>query len=136
MKPPNENMTSITPYLLQAGLDWIIDNGQTPYISVSTNQGVDGLVIPEQFIKDDQIILNLAASATQNFFMDKEWVAFDATFGGVHMSVSVPVCVITGIFSKETGAGIPFIIDVAPVVPAPPEPTQPKKKAPFLKVVK
>jgi stringent starvation protein B len=54
-------MTSNRPYLIRAFYDWIVANGMTPYITVDAT--VEGSVLPQPYVRDGQIILNISRSA-------------------------------------------------------------------------
>ena len=56
-------MTSSRPYLLSALYEWILDNECTPYIVV--NAYADQVSVPQEYVKDGQIILNISPSAVQ-----------------------------------------------------------------------
>jgi stringent starvation protein B len=130
-------MTSNKPYLVKAFFDWIIDNELTPYMVIDAN--VDGTQLPEQFVKDGQIVLNVSPSACVNFFMDLEWVSFQARFGGQAMIVRYPIAAVTAIYAKENGAGTVFTPEKTDNDPQPEPPTPPSKpptKKASLRVVK
>nr|WP_179952564.1 ClpXP protease specificity-enhancing factor [Ningiella ruwaisensis] len=99
-------MTSNQPYLLKAFFDWIIDNGFTPYMVVDAN--VEGTELPQDFVKDGQIVLNVSPNACINFFMDLDSISFQARFGGQPMVVKFPCKAVTAIYAKENGAGTVF----------------------------
>jgi len=132
------------PYLLRAMLDWMVDCGYTPHLIVDA--GSDAVQVPRQFVKEGKIVLNISASATQNFQIGAQAVEFNARFGGVGHRIHVPVDHVLGIYARETGQGMVFT-DEAAVPGAPgttgdseePEPTPPppeKPRRPSLKVVK
>lgn len=99
-------MTSNQPYLLRAFYDWIVDNGMTPYVVVSTAWAdVD---VPMQYVKDGQIVLNISPSACINLSMDYEAISFQARFGGQPMQVFFPCAAVAAIYAKENGAGTVF----------------------------
>ena len=54
-------MNSSRPYLLRALYEWIVDNECTPHIIVDAQ--TPGVDVPEQYVKDGQIVLNLSPSA-------------------------------------------------------------------------
>ena len=54
-------MTSQKPYLIRAVYEWLIDNGATPYLLVDTS--FEGVIVPEAFINDSKIVLNIAPDA-------------------------------------------------------------------------
>jgi stringent starvation protein B len=116
-----EKMTSNRPYLLQAFYDWIVDNGCTPYVVVDAY--IDGVNVPQNYVSDGQIVLNVAPRAVTAFHMDREGIAFNTRFGGVPTDIYVPVRAITGIYARENGQGMVF-------QPESPEPTPPKPQGP------
>lgn len=113
------------PYLLRALHEWITDSGETPHIVVDA--GADGVVVPRQYVKDGKIVLNVSLTATQGLKLGNEQVSFDARFGGVSFSVSVPVRAVLGIYARETGQGMIFPEgDADPDPTDAPPPTPPK----------
>jgi stringent starvation protein B len=125
-------------------LDWMVDCGYTPHLIVDA--GSDVVQVPRQFVKEGKIVLNIAASATQNFQIGAETVEFNARFGGVSHHIRVPVDFVLGIYARETGQGMVFTEDASAVPGAPgnagdagaPDPVPPpdKPRRPSLKVVK
>lgn len=134
-------MTSSRPYLIRAIHDWILDNDLTPHLVV--NADTEGVRVPLEYVKDNQISLNIAAAAVHGLSMDNDWIMFDARFGGKPLQVSVPTGAVLAIFAKENGAGMSFAEDEQQDDP-PPEPdgrgkkkTEKKIKAqPALRIVK
>ncbi len=55
-------MTPSRPYIMRALYEWIVDNGCTPYILVDA--AIDNVMVPEQYVKDDQIVLNISPTAS------------------------------------------------------------------------
>ena len=99
-------MTSNQPYLLRAFFDWIVDNDLTPYIVVdATNELVD---VPQEFVKDGQIVLNISPSACVNFYLDKDGLSFQARFSGQPRRISMPCQAVLAIYARENGAGTVF----------------------------
>ncbi|GGF68477.1 stringent starvation protein B [Alteromonas lipolytica] len=99
-------MTSNQPYLLRAFFDWIVDNDLTPYIVVdATNSLVD---VPQEFVQDGQIVLNISPSACVNFYLDKDGLSFQARFSGQPRSLSMPCEAVLAIYARENGAGTVF----------------------------
>ncbi|WOE30378.1 MULTISPECIES: ClpXP protease specificity-enhancing factor [unclassified Acinetobacter] len=94
------------PYLARAIYDWICDNQLTPYIIVDATQPY--ISVPEQFIQDGQITLNIAPHAVNNFYMDKQAIAFAARFAGVSRDIYVPFKALIGIYARENGEGLFF----------------------------
>ena len=100
------DMTSNRPYLLRAFYDWILDNDCTPYIVVDA--GMAHVQVPEQAVKDGQVVLNISPTAVQALDMTKQHVSFSARFGGVPFEVYVPMYAISAIYARENGAGTMF----------------------------
>jgi stringent starvation protein B len=99
-------MTSNQPYLLRAFYEWIVDNDLTPYIVVdATNELVE---VPQEFVKDGQIVLNVSPSACVNFSLDVEGLSFQARFGGQPRRLSMPCEAVMAIYARENGAGTVF----------------------------
>ena len=134
-------MTSTRPYLIRAFHEWILDNENTPYILVDALK--ENLVVPEEYIEDNKIILNLSTTAVRELTIDNEYISFNARFSGVPMDVFVPIEAILAIYAKETGKGMVFTGEEdTPPSPLDPKPTikiqdKPKSKLkPTLTVVK
>ncbi|MCF1427321.1 MAG: ClpXP protease specificity-enhancing factor [Shewanella sp.] len=141
------NMTPQRPYLLRAYYEWLLDNDLTPHLVVDAH--VDGTLVPQQYVKDGQIVLNLTPSAIGSLQMGNDFVEFDARFGGVPQQILLPLASIIAIYARENGAGVVFEMEeaymtdqtiesepeVMPEVEEPPvQETAPKK--PHLTVVK
>ncbi|WP_394389250.1 ClpXP protease specificity-enhancing factor [Shewanella woodyi] len=102
MKP----MTPNRPYLLQAYYDWLMDNELTPHVVVDAF--VPGTQVPQQYVKDGQIVLNITSSAVGNLQIGHEYIEFNARFGGVPQQVVLPMASIVAIYARENGAGTVF----------------------------
>jgi stringent starvation protein B len=99
-------VNSSRPYLLRALYEWIVDNGCTPHIIVdATLPGVD---VPEQYVKDGQIVLNLSPSAVIELQLGDESVSFNGRFGGRPTDVFIPVAAVLGVYARENGQGMAF----------------------------
>jgi stringent starvation protein B len=105
MAAPSTPPVSQQPYFLRALYEWCVDSGLTPYLSVRVDHRTR---VPQGFVKDGQIVLNLGPSAVRNLNMDNEWVTFSARFGGVSHAIEVPMANILAIYSRETGEGMGF----------------------------
>lgn len=99
-------MTSSRPYLIRALNEWILDNGGTPHIVVDA--GVQGVEVPQDYVSNGQIVLNISASAVQGLSVDNKALSFSARFGGVPMQVWVPIRAVMAIYAKENGQGMVF----------------------------
>jgi len=123
------------PYLLRAMHQWISDSGYTPHAIVDAAGA--GVQVPQAFVKDGKIVLNLSYSATQQLELSNDWVEFNARFSGVVHHVRFPVNAVLGVYARETGEGMVFSdTDVGPEPP--PTPTAPEEgpRRPRLTVVK
>jgi stringent starvation protein B len=97
--------TSTKPYLLRALYEWCTDNGFTPYIVVA----VDAYTrVPMEFVKNDEIVLNISFEATGNLKMDNDLIMFKARFGGVSREIEIPVENVSAIYARENGQGMAF----------------------------
>ena len=136
------SVTPSRPYLIRALYEWILDNDDVPYLVVDAT--IQNVMVPEQFVADGQIILNIGPSAVQTLDLDDEAVSFSARFGGVPMQVYVPALAVKAIYAKESGQGMGFGFEPGipdPEAPPPelkevPEVPARSKGRPTLKVVK
>ncbi len=112
-------MSSSRPHIVRALYDWIIENDCTPYILVTAY--ADDVEVPQEHVKDGQIILNISPSAVQNLFIRSEAVDFDGRFAGIPKRVYVPIAAVMGIYAKENGQGMIFDVDAN--LPKPPTAT-------------
>jgi stringent starvation protein B len=99
-------MTPSRSYLLRALHEWILDNDSTPHILVDAT--IDNVMVPERFISDGQIVLNISPSAVEGLSLGNDAVEFNARFGGVPMHVYVPIMAVMVVYAKENGEGMGF----------------------------
>jgi len=104
------SIPSTKPYLIRALHEWCSDNGFTPFIAVFVDGGVE---VPMEFVKNDEIVLNLSSEACHQLDLGNEWVSFQARFGGVPKRVMVPVTHVLAIYARENGQGMSFPFDGA-----------------------
>lgn len=102
-------MISNKPYLVRAIYDWCNDTGLTPHILVDTTQ--NGVNVPQEFVEDNRIVLNISGEATKSLKIDAEAVSFMANFSHRVVKVQVPVEAIIAIYAYENGEGITFSDD-------------------------
>ncbi|WP_191024340.1 ClpXP protease specificity-enhancing factor [Salinimonas profundi] len=102
-------MTPNQPYLLRAFFDWIVDNDMTPYIVVDATNALTE--VPQEFVKDGQIVLNISPSACVNFGLDLEFLSFQARFGGQPRQIRMPCQAVMAIYARENGAGTVFAVE-------------------------
>ena len=136
-----QTMTPSRPYLMRALNEWILENDCTPYVLVDA--GMPRVQVPEEYVDNGQIVLNISTSAVKSLLIDDDGLSFNARFGGVPIDLYVPMVAILAIYAKENGQGMVFGNEAgAPDPNKPPEPTKPKseekpaKARPSLKVVK
>ena len=131
-------LISNRPYLIRALFEWLVDCGLTPYLLVDAMG--DGVVVPEQHIKDGRIVLNIAPGAVKDLQLGNEGISFNARFDGAPMAVQFPPLAVLGIYSKEDGRGMLFPDEPGDNDDGSPEeepdPPKPTRERPSLKVVK
>jgi len=102
-------MTPNQPYLLRAFYEWIVDNNLTPYIVVDAHY--TGTHVPQEFVQDGQIVLNVSPASTGNLQLGLRDIIFNARFGGVPRNIVVPCPAVLAIYAKENGAGTVFTVE-------------------------
>ncbi|MGK0248401.1 MAG: stringent starvation protein B [Oleispira sp.] len=134
-------MTPSRPYLMRALNEWILENDCTPYVLVDA--GMPGVQVPEDYVDNGQIVLNISMSAVKSLLIDDDGLSFNARFGGVPIDLYVPMVAILAIYAKENGQGMVFGNEAgAPDPNKPLKSTKPKrdekpaKGKPSLTVVK
>ncbi len=132
---------------MRALYEWILDNECTPYVLVNAEEV--GVEVPQQYVKDGQIVLNISPAAVLDLDIGNDAMHFNGRFGGVPVDVYVPMPAVLGIYARENGQGMVFEGDDAPwpepppSSPQPPHPDsdgpggkKPDTRRPALKVVK
>lgn len=104
------SMCSRRPYLIKPCYEWIVDSGCTPYILVEVLD--DSVKVPQDYVHNDQIVLNIAPHSVQDLSFEDQLLTFNATFGGEPMSVEVPFYAVRGVFAKENQEEGMFFDDV------------------------
>ena len=106
--------TSTRPYLIRALHDWCTDNGFTPYIAVYVD---DQVQVPKEYVKNNEIVLNVGFEATSALKLGNELIEFKARFGGTSREIAVPIDHVIAIYARENGQGMAFPMpsDAAPV---------------------
>ena len=102
------DVPSNKPYLIRALHQWCTDFGFTPFIAVFVDARVE---VPMEFVKNDEIVLNLSLEACHQLQMENDWISFQARFGGVPRKIMVPVSHILAIYARENGQGMSFPFD-------------------------
>jgi stringent starvation protein B len=107
---------STKPYLLRAIYEWCTDNGYTPYLAAAVDTRT---LVPREFVKNGEIVLNISFTATSGLKMDNDFINFHARFGGVSREISIPVDNVVAIYARENGQGMAF--EVTPPAAQPEE---------------
>ena len=97
--------TSTRPYLIRALHDWCTDNGFTPYIAVFVD---DHVQVPKEYVKNNEIVLNVGFEATSALKLGNELIEFKARFGGTSREIAVPIDHVIAIYARENGQGMAF----------------------------
>jgi stringent starvation protein B len=108
---PDEQGSSTRPYLIRALHDWCTDNGFTPYLAVYVSPGVQ---VPMEYVKNNEIVLNVGFEATSGLQLGNEFIEFKARFGGVSREIVVPVDHVVAIYARENGQGMAFPVPSEP----------------------
>ncbi len=120
---PESQGTSTRPYLIRALHDWCTDNGFTPYIAVYVD---DSVQVPREYVKNDEIVLNVGFEATSGLKLGNDVIEFKARFGGAAREIVVPIDHVVAIYARENGQGMAFPLPTggapaeAPSAPAAP----------------
>lgn len=125
-------MTSLKPYLIRSVYEWIVDNNLTPYLLVDAENKAASL--PEAFIEDNKIVLNIRPQAIQGLSLGNSEIQFSARFSGKPMHIVAPVAAVMAIYAKENGKGMVFDLEDNDGDETPPENQPPSK--PVLRRVK
>ena len=128
-------MTSSRPYMVRALYEWIVDNDMTPYLLVDAS--IEYVLVPQQFVEDGKIVLNISPGATDALVLGNELIEFSARFSGVEQTISVPLNAVLAIYARENGQGMMFADDDTDGEVPPPDDTPPAPDGkPQLRVVK
>lgn len=68
-------MTSHRPYMIRALQEWILDNNFTPYILI--NAYTQGVQVPQEYVKDGQIVLNISPQAIKTLNISNAAIEFE-----------------------------------------------------------
>ena len=106
------DIPSNKPYLIRALHQWCTDFGFTPFMAVFVDSSVE---VPMEFVKKDEIVLNLSVEACHQLNLDNDWISFQARFGGIPRKIMVPVTHVLAIYARENGQGMSFPFDASKV---------------------
>ncbi len=99
-------MNSLKPYLIRSIYEWIVDNDLTPHLLVDAENSL--AILPQQFIEDGKIVLNIKPQAVQGLTLGNEEIQFNARFSGKPMHIVTPIAAVMAIYAKENGKGMIF----------------------------
>ncbi len=99
----------VTPYLIRAYHQWMEDSKLTPHILVDCSKA--GVNVPEPYIQQGKIVLNIASEATSALVISNESISFIARFDGKSQSINVPTNAVLTIYSSENGEGMFFEVE-------------------------
>ena len=100
-----KDSSSTRPYLIRALYEWCTDNALTPFIAVLAD---DSVRVPNEYVKDGEIVLNISFDATSALKLGNEYIEFKGRFGGVARDILVPVNRVLAIYARENGQGMAF----------------------------
>ena len=131
------DIPSNKPYLIRALHQWCTDFGFTPFMAVFVDENVE---VPMEFVKNNEIVLNLSLEACHQLNLDNDWISFQARFGGVPRKIMVPITHVLAIYARENGQGMSFPFDASQSVKHKDvdteNPEKPKAGRPSLTIVK
>jgi len=102
------NKPTTKPYLIRAIFEWCCECGYAPLLSVSVDAEIKDMHLPEENIKNGEIIFNIGPNAVRNLNIGNDIIIFSARFNGVAREVSFPTEAVSGIFAREINQGIAF----------------------------
>jgi stringent starvation protein B len=106
----SKDATSTRPYLVRALYEWCTDNGLTPYVAVQVD---DTVRVPNEYVKDGEIVLNISFDATSSLKLGNDFIEFKARFAGTAREIMVPMDRVLAIYARENGQGMAFPVSSA-----------------------
>lgn len=99
-------MKPTRPYLIRAFYEWIVDNGCTPYVVVNAMHS--GVEVPQEYVENGQIILNVSMEAVHELSLGNDAIDFMAKFHGITHNIHIPSSAVLAIYASENGKGMVF----------------------------
>jgi stringent starvation protein B len=99
-------MLSNKPYLIRAFYEWIVDSACTPFLVV--NAHFPRCNVPQDFVENGEITLNISPSAVRDLKMSNDSVEFRASFSGIVHIISAPIKAVLAIYAQENQQGMFF----------------------------
>ncbi len=97
-------MKAQRPYLLRAMYEWICDSDEIPHLLIDAS--VEGVVVPQEFVEDNQIVLNIGINAIRDLQLGEDFVMFSSRFDGRAMEIVLPIASVKAIYCKDSGEGM------------------------------
>lgn len=94
------------PYLLRALYEWIIDSGEVPNVLVDAE--IDGVVVPQEHVRDGQIVLNISPQAVRNLSLGNDYVMCEGRFSGRSVELILPIESVRAVYCRDSGQGLAF----------------------------
>ena len=91
---------------MRALYEWIVDSGETPNVLIDAE--IDGVVVPEEHVRDGQIVLNISPQAVRNLNLGDDFVMCEGRFSGRSMELILPIISIRAIYCRDSGQGLAF----------------------------
>ena len=85
--------------------------------------------MPKEYVKNNEIVLNVGFEATSALKLGNELIEFKARFGGTSREIAVPVDHVIAIYARENGQGMAFPMPTEPTTSSDPA-EGPKADAP------
>ncbi|MCD8525445.1 MAG: ClpXP protease specificity-enhancing factor SspB [Gammaproteobacteria bacterium] len=92
-------MLPVKAYVLEAYYKWITDSGYSAYLVVDAT--IDHVDVPQDYIEDGHIVLNISPQSIRDLVFDPSFVAFRAQFSGMTYSIYIPILAVLSIYAKE-----------------------------------
>ncbi len=102
--------TSTKPYLIRAIYEWCTDNGFTPYIAVFVDGNTN---VPREFVKNNEIVLNVSFDATSGLDMGNEWISIQRALWWCSARSTCPWKTCWRSSARENGQGMAFLVSAA-----------------------
>ncbi len=116
-------MTSFRWYLVDALIRWLVDNECVPHVVIQCD--LPDVDVPQDYVKDNRLVLNVSAQAVNNFSLGPRGLDLDARFGGVSHHIHAPAGAIVGVHAKGSTVGV----SLEPEIPDSEDTRPPSKRA-------
>lgn len=97
------------PYLVRAFYNWVIDSQCTPHVLVDATY--EGVIVPNQYVEDGEIVLNVSADAVTDLVITNKDMSFEARFSNIPTQIYLPMRAIMAVYANENGRGMVFSLE-------------------------